>query len=53
MKDLNHKTALILNELFAFDGLTELCIMSEMEGEFGLSADTMISTLRTFIDENI
>ena len=48
--ELGRKTALILQELFNFDGqIEELCTMSEMEGEFGMSAEEMLNTLRTFI----
>lgn len=44
------KTGEILKELFNFDGqVEELCTMSEMEGEFGMSADSMIATLKAFI----
>lgn len=44
------KTGEILKELFNFDGqVEELCTMSEMEGEFGMSADDMIATLQAFI----
>lgn len=47
---LDRKVALILQELFNFDGqIEELCTMSEMEGQFGMSADEMLSALRTFV----
>lgn len=52
-KELNEKTAAILAELFNFDGqIEELCSMSEMEGQFGMSAEKMLSTLRSFIAAN-
>lgn len=48
--NLGRDVALILQELFNFDGqIEELCTMSEMEGEFGMSADEMLTTLRTFM----
>lgn len=48
--ELMRKTGNILSELFNFDGqLEELCTMSEIEGEFGMSADEMIATLKAFI----
>lgn len=44
------KTSEILSELFNFDGqVEELCTMSEMEGQFGMTADDMIATLKAFI----
>lgn len=44
------KTGEILQELFNFDGqVEELCTMSEMEGQFGMTADDMIATLKAFI----
>lgn len=44
------KTGEILRELFNFDGqVEELCTMSEMEGQFGMTADDMIGTLKAFI----
>lgn len=50
MNTLVVKTALILDELFNFDGqLEELCTMSEIEGEFGVDADEMIKTLKGFV----
>lgn len=50
MNTLVVNTALILNELFNFDGqLEELCAMSEIEGEFGMDSDEMIKTLKTFV----
>lgn len=50
MNTLLVKTALILDELFNFDGqLEELCTMSEIEGEFGMDASEMIETLKTFV----
>ncbi|MCM1324771.1 MAG: hypothetical protein NC218_11685 [Acetobacter sp.] len=50
MIDTCQTAAAVLEELFNFDGqLEELCCMSEMEGEFGLSADEMIAALRSFI----
>lgn len=50
MNTLVVNTALILNELFNFDGqLEELCAMSEIEGEFGMDSDEMIETLKTFV----
>lgn len=52
-KERNEKVAAILAELFNFDGqLEELCAMSEMEGQFGMSADDMISVLKSFIAAN-
>ncbi len=48
--ELSRKVALILQELFNFDGqVEELCTMSEMEGEFGMPAEEMLNALRTFI----
>lgn len=48
--DLNIKVASIIRELFNFDGqIEEMCAMSEMEGEFGMTADEMLETLREFI----
>lgn len=50
MNTLVVKTALILDELFNFDGqLEELCAMSEIEGEFGMDSDEMIETLKGFV----
>lgn len=50
MNTLVVNTALILDELFNFDGqLEELCAMSEIEGEFGMDSDEMIETLKTFV----
>lgn len=44
------KTGEILRELFNFDGqVEELCTMSEMEGQFSMTADDMIGTLKAFI----
>ena len=48
--ELIRKAGEILQELFDFDGqVEELCTMSEMEGEFGMTADDMINTLKAFI----
>ena len=45
-----HDTGAIINELFNFDGqVEELCTMSEMEGQFGMPANDMIETLRSFV----
>lgn len=50
MNTLVVKTALILDELFNFDGqLEELCVMSEIEGEFGMNSCEMIETLKAFV----
>lgn len=50
MNTLVVKTALILDELFNFDGqLEELCAMSEIEGEFGMNSGEMVETLKAFV----
>lgn len=52
-KELNEATAAILAELFNFDGqIEDLCSMSEIEGQFGMPAEKMLSTLRSFIAAN-
>lgn len=48
--ELIRKTGEILKELFNFDGqISELCVMSEMEGEFGMASDEMLATLQAFV----
>ena len=48
--ELIRKTGEILKELFNFDGqIDELCAMSEMEGEFGMTGDEMLATLQAFV----
>lgn len=50
MIDTCQTAAAVLEELFNFDGqIEELCAMSEMEGEFGMSANQMIAALRNFL----
>lgn len=50
MNTLVVKTALILDELFNFDGqLEELCAMSEIKGEFGMNSGEMVETLKAFV----
>ncbi len=50
--ELNNKVADILDELFKFDGqMEELCTLSEMESDFGMSYDEMVYTLKEFIEK--
>lgn len=50
MIDTCKTAAAVLEELFTFNGqIEELCCESEMEGEFGMSADQMIEALHNFI----
>lgn len=47
--ELIKKAGAVIQELFNFDGqVEELCAMSEMEGQFGMDANTMIDVLRQF-----
>lgn len=46
---VSNDVADILRELFNFDGqIEELCAMSEMEGQFGMSAEQMLDILHEF-----